>query len=113
MADVQGFYALYYAGPTGEAAMGVMIYDGRLAAIDPAGGEFTGTYKVTDSGDYDLEILLSFLKGSTLVTGQTVEADITIPIEVTLKKETLNGEVQRIELPFGPLNFKLVRKIAL
>lgn len=113
MSEIDGFYGVYYAGPDAEAAFGLMMYKGRLYAVDPTGGDLTGTYTPRDDGNFDVDIELSMRRGSELVTGQKVEHDTTIPHSFVMTVAALAGEYQSIRFPFGTVNIRLVRKLKL
>ncbi len=111
--EMQGFYGVYYTGANGAAAFGFLLRDGRVYGIDPAGGDVSGTYSTTPDGGLDLALTFNWPVGAVLVTGQTLSQPMTVNSNVTISASTLAGGHQLVNLPVGPVNVRIVRKVTL
>lgn len=110
---MQGFYAVYYTGKAGSAAFGLLLHQGKVYAVDVAGGDVVGSYTERADGGIDLALTFSWRAGATLVTGQTLTTPQRTETRLTLSSTTLAGGVQTIDLPNGRVNVRIDKKVAL
>lgn len=110
---MQGLYGVYYTGVGGAAALGLLLYEGKVHGIDPAGGEINGTYLERADGGLDLTLLFSWPTGGVMVTGQVLTQPMTVPAHLTISAATLAGGDQLIDLPIGRVNVRVRKKVAI
>lgn len=103
MAFKSGFYAFYYTGKSGSGHLLLCLAKGRIAGIDPAGGQITGTY---EDGDEAVEAICKFQfpAGAELVTGQTLPQAVTVESKFSLSHGFFNGDTERVDIGMGPMN---------
>ncbi|GAA0288293.1 hypothetical protein [Rhodovulum strictum] len=108
---VEGFYAVYYTGIAGFGHAVLVINDGIVTGADATGGVYDGTYKVSASGSFSIEVVLTVPAGTTLVTGQTLPDALRQTIIADLNASFANGQPVPLQTQLGPVNviFKKLR----
>ena len=103
---INGFFAIYYTGVGGSGIGVIAIRDGVIVGADMTGGRYDGTYSENPgTGNFDAKIRMSYLPGTSLVTGalagpQPLHLDMTTTLPVDLGSE----KPLRLDTPTGPIN---------
>jgi hypothetical protein len=78
----EGYYSTKFEGvPGGSGAGVVLIQNGTIAGADVTGARYEGSYRL-EGGRMIGEVFLSARAGQQLVTGQTIEENLRIPIKL-------------------------------
>ena|GEM_PF-7116442 len=103
---MDGFYVLYYTGKEGSGFLSALINKGTIAGVDAAGGIISGKYEKTSLG-LELSTTFTFKAGTELVTGQSIDQDVSIPFNLLIETATFSGATQLANFPTGKVNFKM------
>lgn len=106
---LNGFYALYYTGRTGNGFGVIALKDGIVTGTDVTGGLFDGEYTIhEDRGVFEGTIRMTVPPGVSLVTG-TAPSQVSymqeIPISFPLKIDPTHPV--QVQTPTGPVNIVL------
>lgn len=106
---VDGFYAAYFTGATGNSFGMFVFQDGVVVGADAGGGKYDGTYTVApDAERLDATIEFTLPVGNFSITGAAATAEpLTISVALSLPTKFTASDVHRIETPIGPINAKL------
>ena len=114
-ANVDGIYAAYFTGATGNSFALFLFKDGSIAGADGGGGIYDGEYTISEDQDYVVgRIQFKMPTGGTSITGVTSQEEpIIFEIPIKLPVNISSQDVHRIETPAGPINakFHLIRKL--
>ena len=99
----EGFYSIYYDGPAGKGVLLVCLKGGRLVGADMGGGVWQGAYRLHEN-DNVAECVFHFSAGRTLVTGQTLDADVQQRKKLTIPLQMFAGQRCRVDIGFGPVS---------
>lgn len=105
---MNGLFALYYTGREGSGHLCLMINSKNVVSgMDPHGALIRGEFDPSENGGGTVRAEFCFLKGETLVTGQTLESDLVVPYSVQILPSTFEGGTQLADFPMGPVNFRI------
>jgi hypothetical protein len=107
----QGFYSVHYEGANGANALGMLLFGGKVFAIESTGGFLGGDYTARDDGGIDFVLRMHFAAGD-LITGQTLSKPLDTTVHISITDQTLQGGSQFVDLPIGRINVRMVRLIA-
>jgi len=105
---IDGFYAAYFAGATGNSIAIFVFKDGIVTGADAGGGRYDGAYTAAGDGLYiDAKINFSLPIGNQSITGAAATVEpLAIEVPLRLPIEFNRNDVHRIETPIGPINAK-------
>lgn len=108
-ASINGFYAAYLTGSSGQGFSMLVFKDGIIVGADVVGAKYDGTYTETNAG-FAAKLRVSIPPNTLLVQGPTIgpqgdnwEMDMEFPIDF------LSQPFIRINAKHGPVNVKLVK----
>ena len=103
---MNAFYAIYYTGQSGSGNMSLLLQDGKAIGLEASGGIVRGNYEMAEGG-IDANLSFNFIKGTQLVTGQSLEEDLSVPFSLKISNSVLNGNTQTADMPIGRVNFRM------
>ena len=104
---MEGFYVAYFTGLTGNAVALFVFKDGVIAGADMGGATYDGTFAVTEDGQHVTgNLTFSVANGATLITGASSAGPVRTEVPLKLPTNIANGDVQKIDSPFGPINVR-------
>lgn len=110
----EGFYAVFFAGSSGEG-YGVFIFrSGRILGADPLGVTFDGQYAIEEDGQIGVQVHVSVPADGQVVQGVTSgPSGIEYDISMMLPADFAESQFVRVETPLGPVNarFKWLRTV--
>lgn len=109
-----GFYTVYFTGVEVSGHAVFMLRDGVLVGADAAGGEYDGSYKENENGNYMVSLTVKMQAGMPLVTGAVSrEGTLKQEINAAIPANFSNGRMVGIQTPMGPVNaiFRKLRNI--
>lgn len=108
---MEGFYAVYYTGVVGFGHAVLVAKDGVLTGADVTGCVYDGSYELSGNGDVRVDVILTAIAGTTLVTGQTLSETIKIEISSTMVGGFVEGKYVTLQTSVGPVNatFRKIR----
>jgi hypothetical protein len=109
-ANINGFYAVYLSGKTGQGFAMLILRNGQIVGADASGVTLDGQYiygtddgyvaKLTVKTPANVQLLQGGLTGPR---GTTYDLNIPLPLDFTSR------DFVRIETPLGPVNARFVR----
>lgn len=105
---VDGFYAAYLAGATGNSLAMFVFKAGVVAGADAGGGRYDGNYAVTSDGKHiQANIRFTLPIGNFSITGAAASSEpLSIDVQLKLPMDFNRSDVHRIDTPIGPVNAK-------
>lgn len=109
MTTIDGFYAAYLTGASGQGFAILVLRKGTIVGADAFGVQYDGTYKDIDNG-YAVKLSFSIPPNTSLIQGVSTGAQIeTSEIELQLPADFLAQPFIRFDEKHGPVNAKLVK----
>lgn len=105
---IDGFYAAYLAGATGNSIAMFIFKDGTVVGADAGGGRYDGDYMATSDGKHiEAKVRFTLPIGNQSITGAAATMEpLAIEVPLRLPVEFSRNDVHRIETPIGPINAK-------
>lgn len=106
-ASIDGFYAAYLTGSSGQGLAMLILRHGTIVGVDAAGAKYDGIY--TDSSDgFALKVNIWLPPNTLLVQGvSTGPQGDTSELEIRLPADFLSQPYIRINAKHGPVNIRL------
>jgi len=108
---MEGFYAAYMTGRTGQSVLLFAIKDGRLTGVDVGGMRYDGHVDPKPDGSgFSCRVSYTIIPGTSLITGAgpvATPTDVTVTFD--LPTNFGDGPIIGIQTPTGPLNAKFVK----
>jgi hypothetical protein len=105
---LDGFYAAYFTGATGNSIGMFVFKEGVVVGADAGGGRYDGTYAMTPDNRFVAGVIhFSMPVGNLSITGVSAQSEpINIDVPLRLPVDFNRNDVHRIDTPIGPLNAK-------
>ena len=109
MAWIDGFYAAYMTGETGQGFGLFVFQDGVIVGADPLGVKFDGSYETSESTEsVSVLIQVDVPPNGTVIQGASSgPSGMRYAVRVVLQENSLNEDWIRIQTPIGPVNLRL------
>lgn len=106
--EIEGIYAAYMTGSTGQGFAMFVVRDGTIVGADPLGVTFDGAYAPTGNGDYSGTICVRVPPNGSTIQGVSVGPHgLTYEVTVSLPKSITDQEVMKFGTPLGPVNARM------
>ena len=105
----EGFFAIHYTGKAGSGHGLMALSRGVIVGVDAAGGVYDGEYESEgDQAPLTGNLQLKVLAGVSLVTGPTVEHEVTLEIPLYLAGDfATSDKPTTVKTTFGAVNVLL------
>ncbi|HET6390116.1 hypothetical protein [Hyphomicrobium sp.] len=106
--QIEGIYAAYMTGSTGQGFAMFVIRDGLILGADPLGVTFDGTYVPTGRGDHSGKINVRVPPNGSTIQGVSVGPHgLTYDVTVSLPNSITDQDIVQLGTPLGPVNVRL------
>lgn len=107
---MDGFYAGYFTGISGQGQAIFAMKDGALVGADAAGVTFDGDYSLANTGEMKGLVTVKVPAGISIVQGVTAGSQgLTYKVPITLPADFANRPFITVETPMGAVNVRLVK----
>lgn len=113
LADLDGFYAVFMTGLSGEGYTVLVFSDGKIVGVDPLGVTFDGSLEKVDGG-FAGAVTVDAPPGGELIQGiKTGDRGLEYVVQLELPSDFLERDYVEIATPLGPVNarFKKMRDL--
>lgn len=108
-ASVDGFYAAYLTGSTGQGLAMLVFRNGAIVGVDVVGVKYDGTYSESCNG-VSIKLTVSVPPNTPLIQGvSTGPQGEDSGMELHLPPDFLSLPFIRIDTGHGPVNVKLTK----
>jgi len=105
---MNGFYAAYLTGVSGNSILLFIIRDGTIIGVDVGGMAYDGTVSKRSNGRYIMHLTYTIPPGMPMITGSgPVALPTPVALDVELPPDFASGVVVGVQTPFGPVNAKI------
>jgi hypothetical protein len=113
--DVDGIYAAYMTGVSGQGFGMFVFQEGAITGADPLGVMFDGVYTAEQNSEKITgSVTVRVPPGGTVIQGVTSgPSGMTYEVPLVLDRDFDQVNFLKIETPLGPVNIKLNKLRAL
>jgi hypothetical protein len=109
MPTINGFYAVYLTGSSGQGFVMLTFRNGVIAGADAAGAKYDGTYSEAGGG-FAVTLNISLPPNTLLVQGATTGSQgDNSQLQFQLPGDFLSQSFIRINAKHGPVNARIVK----
>jgi len=108
MADIDGIYSAKMTGSEGQGLVIFIFSKGTVIGVDLMGGQFDGSYSLSQDGTtIDVDVTVKIPPNTLVIQGASVgSAGLTYNVPVKLPSNFGELEFIKIDTPLGPVNVK-------